>query len=121
VYSLTSVTANAGTSSNTFCTGSSIGLFSTTSALTYSWTGPNSFTANIQNPVIINAQINAAGIYTLFVTDINGCMNSDTTKVVINQTPSLVNSNNGLTCAGQNVVLLANFGAGAAVNWYSDL
>ncbi|MBA2612661.1 MAG: gliding motility-associated C-terminal domain-containing protein [Bacteroidetes bacterium] len=121
VYSLSPVNANAGASTNTFCTGSSINLFGNTSALTYSWTGPNSFNSNNQNPVIINAQTNAAGIYTLFVTDINGCTNSDTAKVIMNQTPTLNSSSNGLTCAGQNVILLANFGVGAAVNWYSDL
>ena len=121
IYSLTPVNANAGASTNTFCSGSTINLFGSTSAVTYSWSGPNSFTSNIQNPTLTNSQINATGIYTLAVTDINGCVNSDTAKVTINQTPSLVTSNNALTCAGQNVVLLANFGSGVAVNWYSDL
>ena len=33
----------------------------------YSWTGPNSFTSNQQNPVIPNAQTNNSGIYTVTV------------------------------------------------------
>ncbi|MBL7921413.1 MAG: gliding motility-associated C-terminal domain-containing protein [Bacteroidia bacterium] len=121
VQSLTPVTASAGATSNTFCTGGQVNLFGTSPALSFLWAGPNTYTANIQNPVIVNAQTNVSGIYTLTAIDANGCANSATTAVLMNQTPSLLNSNNGLTCAGQNVVLLADFGAGALVNWYSDL
>lgn len=120
VYSLTAVSATAGITSNTFCTGSNINLFGTSSVASYTWTGPNSFSSNNQNPTITNAQSNAAGIYTLSVSE-NGCTNTATAMVNVNQTPSLINSNNGLTCAGQNVVLSANFGSNANVNWYSDL
>lgn len=120
VYALTNVTASTSANSNTFCTSNTINLLGTPAA-NYNWAGPNSFVSIIQNPSIANAQSNASGVYTLSVTDNNGCVNSATTLVNVSQTPSLVNSNNALTCAGQNVVLLANFGSGAVVNWYSDL
>jgi gliding motility-associated-like protein len=120
VYSLTAVSATAGITSNTFCTGSTINLFGASSVASYTWAGPNSFTSNNQNPTITNAQSNAAGIYTLSVSE-NGCTNTATAMVNVNQTPSLINSNNGLTCSGQNVVLLANFGPSVSVNWYPDL
>ncbi|MCW3075863.1 MAG: hypothetical protein JWO32_472, partial [Bacteroidetes bacterium] len=71
-------------------------------------------------PVISNAQSAASGIYTLIAIDANGCGNSDTVNVNINQTPFLSGSNGGLTCTGQSITLSANFGAGTAVNWFSD-
>ncbi len=119
VYSLTTLTASA--SNTLFCTGNVVNLIGNSNASIFNWSGPNSFTSTSQNPSIANAQTNVAGTYTLVITDANGCTNSATTNVTINQTPSLVGSNNALTCAGQNVVLLANFGTGVAVNWYSDL
>ncbi len=121
VYPLSLVTASAGVTSNTFCTGNAINLFGITTASLYLWNGPNSFVSSNQNPTLNNAQTNAAGMYTLTVTDANGCTNTATTTVNVNQTPSLISSTNPLTCSGQSVVLSANFGAGVSVNWYSDL
>lgn len=47
-----------------------IGSTSQTSAsVTYSWTGPNGFTANTPSASIPNAQPNASGFYTLVVTN----------------------------------------------------
>ncbi|MBL7910831.1 MAG: gliding motility-associated C-terminal domain-containing protein [Bacteroidia bacterium] len=121
VYSLSAVNANAGALTNTFCTGTSINLFGSSSAISFNWTGPNSFTSSVQNPVVTNAQASAAGIYTLTVVDNNNCTSSDTAVVYINTTPTLISSNGGLACLGQSVVLNANFGTGAAVNWFQDL
>ncbi|MGV3594327.1 MAG: LamG-like jellyroll fold domain-containing protein [Sediminibacterium sp.] len=41
--------------------------------VSYSWTGPNGFTSNQQNPVINNITANAAGLYTVTVTTASGC------------------------------------------------
>jgi len=35
---------------------------------TYSWTGPNGYTSNVQNPVILNASVTLGGIYEATVT-----------------------------------------------------
>lgn len=121
VYSLSAVNANVGSLTNTFCTGSVINLFGVSNATSYSWSGPNSYTSSAQNPIITNVQNAAAGIYTLTVIDNNNCSNSDTVKININTTPNLISSNGGLACSGQNVVLNANFGTGATVNWFQDL
>lgn len=121
VFPLTPVTVSTSAASNTFCTGNTINLFGVTTASVYSWMGPNSFVSNVLSPSISNVQTNSSGIYTLTVTDVNGCVNSNTAMITINTTPNLVSSNNGLTCVGQNVILFANFGSGATVNWYSDL
>jgi gliding motility-associated-like protein len=121
VYSLSPVNANAGSATNTFCTGSLINLFGASNALSYNWSGPNNYTSSIQNPVITNAQNNAAGVYTLTVIDNNNCSNSDTVNINMNTTPNLISSNGGLACSGQSVILNANFGIGTAVNWFQDL
>jgi hypothetical protein len=121
VYSLTGVNANTGVVSNTFCTGNSINLYGSSNAITYNWFGPNSFTSSVQNPILLNAQSNASGIYTLTVFDVNNCSNSDTTTVLINATPNLISSNGGVICFGQNLVLSADFGNNVAVNWFQDL
>jgi len=55
--------------------------------VTYSWTGPNGFTSTSQNPPIVNAQQNNAGVYTVTGTS-NGCTGTATTTVVINAIPA---------------------------------
>lgn len=41
--------------------------------VSYSWTGPNGFTSNLQNPVITNITPSAAGLYAVTVTTASGC------------------------------------------------
>lgn len=119
VYSLTPVNVSAG-ASTVFCSGNTINLFGVSTALNYTWTGPAAFTSTLQNPVITNASTSGSGNYTFTVTDFNGCTNSSAVPVLINQTPSLVNSNGATTCSGQSVTLSADFGLNSSVNWYTD-
>ncbi|MCC7503699.1 MAG: gliding motility-associated C-terminal domain-containing protein [Saprospiraceae bacterium] len=48
---------------------------------TWNWTGPNSFSSNLQNPPVTDA-----GNYQLTVTGANGCTSTATTTVVADQT-----------------------------------
>ncbi|MFG6687678.1 LamG-like jellyroll fold domain-containing protein [Mariniflexile sp. HNIBRBA6329] len=57
---------------------------SSTSGVTWSWTGPNGFTSGDQNPTDFTALAASAGDYTVTVTDNNGCVNMDTVTLVIN-------------------------------------
>ncbi|MEI2709276.1 MAG: hypothetical protein V9E96_09720, partial [Chitinophagaceae bacterium] len=55
-------------SNSPLCFGSNLNLTSTISfpsTLTYAWTGPNGFTASVQNPTILNATELASGTYSL--------------------------------------------------------
>jgi len=47
-----------------------------------SWTGPNGFTSTLANPGIANATSINSGIYTLTVTDDNGCQTTSQTNYV---------------------------------------
>jgi uncharacterized protein (TIGR02145 family) len=52
---------------------------------TYAWTGPNGFISALQSPVVsASATIDMAGVYTLTITNSNGCQSSATTTVASN-------------------------------------
>ena len=100
---------------------------SVTSGVSYSWTGPNGYTANIQNPVITNVPFGAAGNYMVYAT-LNGCKSaSDTINVNVN--PSLVpaisiisNPISDTVCAGALLTYIANTvnaGNNPTFQWYT--
>ena len=68
--------------SNTPCVGATL-TFTGSGGSTYSWTGPNGFTSNQQNPSIANVSLAANGTYTLIVTA-GICSNNTTALVTIN-------------------------------------
>ena len=68
-----SLEANAFASATTVCVGSMIQLFADfIVSANYSWTGPNGFISNLQNPTIANAALVNSGMYHLTV-DVPGC------------------------------------------------
>jgi gliding motility-associated-like protein len=56
---------------------------SPSSSPTYSWTGPNAFTANTQSFTITDAVVAATGTYTVTVTDVNGCTGTQTADLTV--------------------------------------
>ena len=89
----TSVTVNplpspvAG-SNSPICAGATLNLTCAPNGLaSYSWSGPNSFTSNAQNPSITNAQPAASGVYTVTATNSFNCQNTATTTVTVNPLP----------------------------------
>ena len=67
----------------TACAGAALNFTASISGTitpTYSWSGPNSFTSNIQNPSITNAGTVNIGVYTLTVNN-GGCVETTTTQV----------------------------------------
>jgi len=92
------------TPSNTgpYCAGATINL-SVVGAVSYTWTGPNLFTSNLQNPSIGNAQVVNGGVYTVVVTVGGGCTNSGTTNVVVNPVPTPTAGSNGPVCENQSI------------------
>ncbi|MCD6065081.1 MAG: hypothetical protein K0R82_2992, partial [Flavipsychrobacter sp.] len=53
------------TNSSPVCEGAGFTLSTTssTTGVTYSWTGPNSYTSNVQNPSVANSTVNMSGDY----------------------------------------------------------
>ena len=75
------------TSSNSpVCLGSTLNLFASTPAsgtMTYSWTGPNNFTSNLQNPTVTGFTSVMYGNYIVTITDAAGA--SRTHTIVVSQ------------------------------------
>ena len=101
---------NATATANTPCAGDMLQLTgaSTTTGVTYAWTGPNSFTSTQQNPQISNATSANAGTYTLTVTETaTNCTKIATVNVTVNALPTVTVSGATTICAGTTANLTA--------------
>gem|GEM_PF-6738268 len=85
-------------------------------AVSWQWQGPNNFSSTLQNPKLDNATMDATGIYTVTITDANGCMQSTDIQVVISNLPVVVSSNSPL-CEGENLQLNEVGGIAEAWQW----
>jgi PKD repeat protein len=92
-------------SNSPVCTGSTINLTTTAvTGATYSWSGPNGFSSNVQSPSIPLSTSLMGGTYT--VTLNNGCTASTTTAVVVNTTPTVIaNATQNTICEGESITL----------------
>ncbi len=101
------------------CAGQTLNLMALpVSGATYSWTGPNGFTSNMQNPTIANASAAASGSYYVTAT-LNGCTSqAQITVATVNATPQTPTaSNNGPVCMGQTLNLASSTINSASYNW----
>ena len=76
---------------------------------TYIWSGPNGFASFVENPILFSVTSANAGIYTLIVTDANGCI-ADEVSVNIIITDGIVQpviASSGFVCEDGNVLLSA--------------
>ncbi len=103
----TPLTVNASVNTSV-CSGSSINFTANvtgTATPTYSWSGPNAYTSNVQNPIITNAGTIHIGIYTVTI-DNGGCTQTTTTQVSnVNITPT-ISVNNGSVCSGNSFTII---------------
>ena len=60
------------------------------SVFQYTWTGPNNFQSNLQDPVINGANAADAGFYTVTITGVTGCTATGTVQVVVTDLPPAV-------------------------------
>jgi len=95
------------------CAGTTLNLTSN-GGVSYSWTGPNSFSSTQQNPSISNVTTSANGTYTVTVTSSGGCTASATTTTTIVQ-PTITISNNSPLCAGGTLHLSST--GGTTYSW----
>ena len=92
----------------TVCTEDDIELMANVTAAAYNWTGPNGFASSIQNPVIQDADTSYAGIYTLEITDANGCKNAGSVEVIVGLYPTITVTNSS-ECAQDLLTYSAEF------------
>ena len=93
------------TNTGPYCEGSTIQLSSNPGGTAYSWTGPNGFSSNQQNPTIPNATPAMSGTYTVTAT-INGCNHTGTTNVVVNAATNPTFAQVGPYCSGASITAL---------------
>lgn len=86
---------------------------------TYNWLGPNSFTSNIQNPIITNADVVNNGIYSVTITN-SGCTYQGTVSITVNNALSFTSVSTSTTlCIGKNLNLSCNVAGGSGNYSYS--
>ena len=91
------------------CQGSTLSItaYTTSTGVTWSWTGPGSYTSGLQGPSIVNAQPASSGNYYLTAT-LNGCSIKDTEAIAVIAIPATpVPRANTPVCVGQALSLNA--------------
>ncbi len=110
-------TASAGTSA--LCEGATLSLLasSSTTGVTYSWSGPGGFTSNIAAPTRTGTIAQWSGDYIVHTT-LNGCTSRDTVNVLIQPSPDKPTAgSNSPICVGGILNLTASTVAGATYEW----
>jgi|GEM_PF-1412640 len=115
-------TADAGTD-QTVCEGDDVTLTGGEAGFSYSWAGPNGFTANTQSTIINAITTAGSGTYTLTVTnDSNGCSATDEVEITVGEQANAGADNSATFCEGDDsmfdLATLLN-GADAGGNWSS--
>lgn len=122
--SITYIGALNATASNTgdYCAGETVQL-NASGGTDFSWTGPNGFTSNLQNPTIPNSTTANSGVYTVIVTDIN-CPGADTatTTVLVKPMPDVDPTVDQVICNGSTTTAVNFTGsvAGTTFNWFNS-
>lgn len=102
---------------STVCTGQTLNLSASSTATNFLWSGPQSFTSNVQNPAIANTTAPMSGIYTVTVTSADNCSSTAQAQVSVVPPPTLsVALSSGSMCAqalngSQNTITLTSSGA----------
>ncbi|PKP17074.1 MAG: hypothetical protein CVU05_16170, partial [Bacteroidetes bacterium HGW-Bacteroidetes-21] len=105
-------------SNSPICAGQSINLTaSNISGASYSWSGPNGYTASVQNPTIAGATATEAGDYYVLAT-VLGCNGpSSMTSIVVNPIPVAPTALGTGICTGTTATLTAT-APGGTYEWY---
>ncbi len=105
------------------CIGQTINLTAshpTMSGVTYSWTGPGSFTSSSQNPTRSNAALADTGEYIIVATSGTKCSVRDTAHVMVYEYPNVPSaSSNSVVCPNTVLRLYGtNSTQGVTYNWW---
>lgn len=90
---------------------------STSTGVSYTWTGPNSFVNTTQSPTISNVSSVHAGKYIVNYL-LNGCLSKDSVTIVVNPSPNIfISSTNTPVCA-DDTLYLHNTNSSTGVSWH---
>jgi len=118
-------TVSASATASNYCSGSTITLNSTpaggTTPYTYNWSGPSSFASTSQNPTRPLATTVMSGVYSITVTDKNGCTaTASTANVTVNPQPAVSASSSSTTyCSGSTIQLTSSPSGGTPTYSYA--
>lgn len=110
-FSIDNILNTAIASSSSFCQNSNAGLSAYAfGASSYFWTGPAGFSSSLQNPLITNIQPSSAGIYTVLITSVNGCMATKFATLNVMPTPTVTIFSTNTVCINGIISLSASGG-----------
>ena len=114
------LTLTANGSSGFLCSNTSLSSFvsGSNSGVTYSWTGPGSFTSSLQYPQVTSLTFAKQGIYTVVATIPNCTTLTATANLTVNPNALTVNSGTGYTCGSINLsASLSSTPSGTTFSW----
>jgi hypothetical protein len=74
-------------------------------AKSYAWSGSSGFSSTVQNPTMNAPTVTGTYIFTVIVTNNEGCTAISTASAIINANPTATASSNSPVCFGQNIQL----------------
>lgn len=109
---------------NDNCTGANLNLNAnlegSNAGLTFEWSGPNGYTSNAENPVIVDATVENNGQYTLMVTNSNNCTKQIASNIIEDISPILpqpIIQTSEAVCEGGIMTLSVPIYSGVRVNY----
>ncbi len=111
----------AGAEDDSVCEGQDVELIeSSNDGTSWSWSGPGSFSSNLQNPVISGIDLPGVGThtYSLTMTDANGCTGTDEIEIVVFSNPiPIAEAVDSVYCNREIIELEETSGLAAAWLW----
>ena len=86
------------------------------SGTSYTWSGPDGFTSNLQSPSIFNSTTAQQGTYTIQISDVNGCTNQGQVSILVISSPAVTIAGDVSVCEGELVQLTAQ-GNASTYSW----
>jgi gliding motility-associated-like protein len=105
--------------STLLCQGDSLTLFCDLPGTSYSWSGPNGFVSSLANPFVASMQPVNAGIYSVSMTNIEGCLLTDTIQISVSQLPVLNLGHDTTVCTNESLAYNIDNGNSYTYLWYN--